>query len=495
MSRMKRSMWFVIVIASGTAMGACGDDGGVGHLPDARPPPDTGGGELPPPRVTVSVTLGSMPVMGQIVYFQNHDSTLVSEAQTNSGGNAAGVVDEGGFVTVIEPTPLFAEVEVTTRLATFTGVKPLDELHLDITPLGSLGAPVTFNVSVPNEQVGNTYTLYSTCGTADLGRGNSPAVAGAVVAAPLTASVTLLGCSGTADLLVLSTDVDGQLTGWQYQPDVTLAAGADVGFTGAYLPPVDTTFTYTNLAASSTGLTVERELRTARGSLYRSGQVTASPSGTMATVTIPMPAPAGAQAVTTTADQPATGNGRQTIVEWGAADASYLVDYAGVALHDYATRPAFEPADHAIQWTEAAGGAPDFVLGTYRANRDDNVPHDWIWRIVAPYTPGQPGSHEVRYPRLPTGFYDFNPKAGDSSSLDRLVTMKVPGGYDAARGLALDGNIPTSITGATGRIVYEEVFSPPVGVPTVGPPPGAPGAPRAKIGRTLPRGRFTPHAR
>ena len=55
----------------------------------------------------------------------------------------------------------------------------------------------------------------------------------------------------------------------------------------------------------------------------------------MATVTIPMPGPAGAQAVTTTTDQPSTGNWRQTFVEWCAADAAYVVDYAGVALRDY----------------------------------------------------------------------------------------------------------------------------------------------------------------
>jgi len=178
----------------------------------------------------------------------------------------------------------------------------------------------------------------------------------------------------------------------------------------------------------------------------------------MATVTIPMPA-----------------------VEWGAADAAYVVDYAGVALRDYATRPAFDPAAHAIKWTEAAGGAPDLVLGTYRANRDDTGSHEWIWRIVAPYTPGQSGSPEVRYPTLPAAFYDFNPKAGDVTSLERLVTMKVPGGYGAARVLALDSDIPTPIAGATGRIVYEELFAPP--------------APTAQIRRTLPRGRFTLHAR
>lgn len=483
-------MWIVIGFTVGTAIAACGGDGGAVHLGDAMPPPDVGlgGGELRPPRVNVSVTLGGMPIMGQIVYFQNHDSTLVSEAQTNIGGNTAGVVDDGGFVTVIEPAPLFDVPAVTTRLVTFAGVKPLDELHVDISPLSLVPAPVTFNLTVPNEQLGNTYTLYSTCGTQDLGLGNVQARAGAATAATLTASVTLAGCNGMADMLVVSTDASGQLVGWQYQPDVAVADGAGVALTGGYLAPVATTFTYTQISPSSTGLGVQRELRTARGSLYRTGQVTAPASGTMATATIPMPAPAGAQAITTTTDQPSTGIGRQAIVEWGAADPSYLLDYAGVALHDYATQPTLDTATHAIRWTEAAGGAPDFVLGTYHADRDDaGVPHEWFWRIVAPYAAGASGSAAVQYPTLPADFYDFNPKAGDVTSLDRLVTMKVPGGYDAVRGHAFESDIPTDVTGATGRIVYEELLSPPLALQ---PTPAA-----RPISRTLPRGRFTPHAR
>jgi hypothetical protein len=480
-------MWFATMIAVGTSIGACGDDGGVGDLVDA-PPLDTGGPELPPPRVTVSVTLGSMPVMGQIVYFQNHDSTLVSETQTNIGGNAAGLIDYGGFVTVIEPTPLLVDMPaVTTRLVTFVGAKTLDILHVDVTPLSAIAAPVTFNLTVPNEQLGNTYTLYSSCGTRDIGRGNGPVRAGVVAAVTLTTPVTLTGCNGMADMLVVGTNAAGQLVGWQYQPDVAVADAGDVTFTGEYLPPIDTTFTYTQVSPSSSGLGVQRELRTARGSLYRTGQVTAISDGVMATVTIPMPGPAGAQAITTTTDQPRTGNGRQTIVEWGAAGPSYLIGYGQVALHDYATKPTLDVATHAISWTEGAGDTPDFVLATYRADRNDVVPHEWIWRVVAPYAKDPSGSVRVPYPRLPTNYYDFNPKAGDLTLLDRLVTMKVPGGYDAARANAFASDIPTDVVGATGRIVYEELFSPPLAVQQ---------APATRpISRTLLRGRFTPHAR
>jgi hypothetical protein len=471
---MKRSAWFAIGVA--VAIGACGDDKGAGELIDAPLPPDGSVSELPPPRVAVSVTLGGMPAMGQIVYFQRRDSTLASESQTNSGGNAAGVVDDGGFVTVIEPAPLAALPSVTTRLATFSGVKPLDELHVDVTPLPSPGTPITFTVTVPDEQVGHTYTLASSCGTQGLGRGN-------VGATTLSAPVTLTGCNGMADLLVLATDAGGQLTGWQYRPDAAVGDGMAVAFTGAYLPPVGTTFTYTNLPASS-GLSVERELRSARGSLYRTGPVAAPLAGTMATVTTALPAPAGVQAVTTTIDQPTTGNARQTIVEVGAAGASYLIDYPGVALRGYATQPALDPASHAITWTEGAGHAPDFVLATYRTDRNDAVPHTWFWRIAAPYVAGQTGTAKVLYPALPATLYDFGAKPGDVTAIERLVAVTVPGGYDAARGLALDSDLPVPVDGMTGRIVYQELVVPP-----------APARAIAPIGRTLPRGRFTLPAR
>src|SRR5512140_626614 len=159
--RMKRSAWLAMGVTVGMALGACGDNGGGGHLADA-PPSDGSGPELPPPRITVTVTLGGMPAAGKIVYFQNHDSTLASETQTNSGGNAAGVIDDGGFVTVIEPDPL-SLITVPTQLATFVGVKAPDHLYVDVSPLGAAGAAITFNLTVPNEQVGNTYTLYSSC--------------------------------------------------------------------------------------------------------------------------------------------------------------------------------------------------------------------------------------------------------------------------------------------------------------------------------------------
>lgn len=470
--RMKRSAWFAIGIAASIA--ACGDDRGAGTI-DAPGPPDGSVSELPPPRVALSVTLGGMPEPGQIVYFQRRDSTLASESQTNIGGNAAGVVDDGGFVTVIEPVPLAALPSVTTRLATFSGVKPLDELHVDVSPLVAPGAPITFPVTVPDEQAGHTYTLASSCGTQGLGGGGG----GATLSAP----VTLTGCNGTADLLVLATNAGGQLVGWQYRPDVTVGDGVPVAFTGAYLPPVSTTFSYMNVPSSSGGLSVERELRSARGSLYRTGPVVAPLAGTMATVTIALPAPAGAQAVTTSSDRAATGNARQTVVDVGAAGASYLIDYPGVTLRGFATTPALDLATHAIMWTEGAGHAPDFVLATYRTDRNDAVPHTWFWRIAAPYASGT-GTAKVLYPALPTTLYDFGPKPGDVTAIERLVTVTVPGGYDAARGLALDSDLPVPAAGVTGRIVYQELVVPP--------PPAQAIAP---IGRTLPRGHFTLPAR
>lgn len=464
---MKRWTWLAVgVLGMGSA--ACGDDGGRGRLADAPLPTDGQSPEQPaPPAVTVTVTLLGAPAAGQTVYFQSADSMLVREAKTASDGTASAQLDLGGFVTVIEPDPPQAgSGALRTRLATFAGVKPGDALHLDVAAPGTAGAQVKFDVSVPNEQLGNDYSLFSSCGQAFLGRGNSPlrgpggARANAVVAVPVTQSVTLSGCSGTADLLVTSSDASGNLTGWQYKAGVAVADGVPVSFTDAYQAPVDTTFHYTQVSATSTGLTAQRELRTARGSLYVSPRVQAASSGAEASVTIAMPAPAGAQAVTTSIDQPTSGHGRQTIVEWGPAGASYDLAYGDVALSSFTTLPAVDAAGHAITWTEQAGRAADFVLATYSGSRTDQTGvHAWTWRIVAPYAAGQA---RLVYPVLPTTLYDVNPRADDQLTVDRLTTADVPAAYDAVRALALNLDVPASRIGAAGKTIYEDVFSPPV---------------------------------
>jgi hypothetical protein len=458
--------------------GGCNDDNKVGQLPDAPPPPpDAPLDMVPTSPVTITVTDLGDPLMGVTVYFQEADSMLVRAAQTDAGGKASAVLHAGGFVTVVQvtlpqPVRAGAAFEVPpgpdSQLHTFAGVKPGDDLHLDLEPVTPETADITFDLTVPDEQLSRTYTLYSSCGTQELQRPASRGLAGRRAAglgsgaATLTATVTLTGCGATADMLVVSSGGEPNAGTWLYQPAVAVADGVPVDLTdAAYQDATDVTFKYNSVAPVIDSLTVQRELRSSHGSL---GLVTNLPPATrdidtaIASVTGPLPGAAGLLAVTTTVDQPNAGNGQQTFVEWGGTG-DYTIDYSAVALHGYASLPGADVGSHEITWSEAGGGvAPDFMVGSYQLDRiGDNGLNTWTWQIVAPYTAGQAS---LTYPVLPATIYDYNPAANEQPRVQQLTTVKAPGGYDAFRAHAftLDVDPSRAITGATGRIVFERMF-------------------------------------
>jgi hypothetical protein len=481
--------------------GGCNDSSSVGHLPDARPAPDAALDapiDLPPPApVTITVTQGGDPVMGLTVYFQESDSTPVRSMQTGVNGKAGAVMHAGGFVTVVQLFPVQpvragapseAPPGPRSDLTTFAGVKEGDDLHLDLDPVTPEATAITFDLSVPNEELGRTYTLYSSCGGPQkIGIGQGPVQAGqraagasAAAATPVTGSVTLAGCGGVADMLVIGTDAETQ--SWLYKPAVAVADGVPVALTDAYQDSPDVHFTYTGVAPTINSLFWERELRSGRGSLFFTGMQEAPRDVDTAMSTMILPGPAGLLAVTMTIDAPTTGHGQQRFLEWGG-DGDYTLDYSAAALHGYASTPSAEVGSHVIQWTEAGGGvAPDFVFGSCDLQRfDDNGLNTWSWQIVAPYTAGQA---KLTYPVLPTTIYDYNPAAEERPKVQRLTTVKAPGGYDAFRAHAftLDRDPSSAITGATGRIVSEVMFEPRVETDRAAPR-------RALSGRSVPRKR------
>jgi len=442
----------VLACAGVAGGGGCNEDGKLGHLPDARPV-DGPLVEDPPPPVIVTVTRDGSPAMGRTVYFQSADSSLVAEIMTGTDGRASALMGNGGFVTVIEPEPGVAVI------STFAGVRSGDQLHLDLAPPAST-PPITFTLSVPNEAVDNTYTLYSSCGQADLGIGHRLS-GGVAVAVPVEQPVTLSGCNGTADMLVVSTDAGGQIVGWLYRTGIAVAQGVPRALAGEYEPATEMSFTYTSVPARVGSLDVRRELRSARGKLFtsKSFPATVDKATSTAVTKITVPTPPNVQGITTAVDQSTTGHGQQTFVEWGAAASGpYSLDYGLVALRGYDAYASFDPANRAILWTETDGGIePSFVLGQYHAQRDDatEVNH-WVWRIVAPYVAHQP---KLSVPRLPTTIYDFNARVDDQALVDRLTAMRVQGGYEAARPHAF-ADLPVELLGATGRIVLENLFTP-----------------------------------
>lgn len=465
--------------------GACGDDGDNGQLadappftPDARvidgaPGIDTAPGidaagidapdidaPPPPPGATVTVTLGGVPVQGQTVYFQRPDSTLTATVLTGANGVAASPVQAGDFVTVIDPlSSVPTAIGATAHLSTFAAVQPGDHLFVDVPVETAQGASVQFTINVPDEQQGYDYVLYSTCGSASIGRSSVPdgrkrparGRKASAIATPLSATVELFGCGGTADLLVVGSDRDGFAHSWAYQPGVALVADGTIDV-ASYQPAVDQSYTYTRQNHTN-AVAVARELRTARGSLYTAGGSVFFEGDTGST-TIPMPTPAGVVAITTSTDELSFGFSQSTVIEWGA-NTDYTLDFSAIGLHPYGDAPSIDTATHAVTWPAAvAGQTPQVTLTTIQVGRTDEAGrHDWTWDLVAPWSEGA-----ATYPVLPTTLFDFNAGNSDEPFVQRLTTAQVPGGYAATRPRVFAGDLAGGVAGASGQIVIEDMF-------------------------------------
>jgi hypothetical protein len=172
-----------------------------------------------------------------------------------------------------------------------------------------------------------------------------------------------------------------------------------------------------------------------------------------ATVALRRAAIPGAKAVTRTVFFNG-GLGDHQVEDWGPIGA-YTFNGANVLLHEFATRPEYNLETRAFTWTVLPGAAPDLAIARgYFSRSDGKSQQGWTWEIVVPYS-----GTAVAYPVLPGPDAKYNPVAAtDSVELDRVLTAKVPGGYDAIRATALSQDPRQAITGATGRIVTEEVY-------------------------------------
>jgi hypothetical protein len=460
----------VVLVALVTA--ACGEEATQGPLPDAPVPtvdaraidsaPDIDAAppiDRPPPGVTVTVTVGGVPSPGQLVYFQSHDSPTMVGAITDTDGVATGMVQAGDFVTVIDPlSPV--EIGGPVHLSTFAGVRPGDHLLRDVPVPVTQGDSIRLTITIPDEQQGYDYVLYSTCGSTPIARGSAPtarargATRSVSAAPPLTALVQLFGCDDTEDLLVVGSDSEGRPHSWQYRPNVALTPGRMVTIE-SYEPIADQTYAYTALAGTSQ-VAVTRELRTGQGTLY-SVSTHVAVEGTAGSIRLPMPTPAGVVAVTTSTDVVPSSVSQATVIDWGA-NTDYALDFAAADLHDYRAAPGFDVASHAVQWTSAAEGQiPALTISSLHVQRiDAGGPHVWTWDLVAPWTEGA-----LAYPVLPTTRFDFNPGATDEVAVERLTTAKVPGGYDAVRRRVFAGDLKARVVGASGQIVLQDLVANP----------------------------------
>lgn len=423
-------------------LAACGDDG-VHHLADAPPAPDGTVVDAAPAQVSVLVTDNKVPVADATVYFQGPDSSLVTSAMTGVDGTARAVMPAGGFVTVISPRPsAFGVIVISDRLSTFAGVKPGDELHLELAtdrPITS----VTIDVIVPDDPGAARYDLYTTCGQAQL----------TTTTPPTPTQVFLAGCAGVADMLVVTFDANGQPLRSLYRPAQPVSNGASIVLTGTYVNMAPMALSVTASPAWVGSYNAELVLASARGPLfsgYGSLEVAGPP------VSIAMPVAAGttiAQRTHVYPVQPAIQ--RQTILDWGLPLADHTVNAGATLLRPFETRPTFDPATRTVAWTEGTGKAADLVRVEYSTYRDGVPAHAWTWQMVAPAGT----SAQVTFPILQgDAAAAFTTVETDSFGVGELETVAIAGGYDGIRAHALAQRLDAVPPGATGQLTYQQLY-------------------------------------
>jgi len=152
-----------------------------------------------------------------------------------------------------------------------------------------------------------------------------------------------------------------------------------------------------------------------------------------------------------------TQHGEQVVLDWGPWSPSYALDVGSALLRAYAGAPSYDLAKRAIvRDVGSAGVSPDSVRAALRVYRPA-IPEgtSWRWSIVMPDS-GAP----LVFPALPAlDGRDFNPGAADTVTFSELTSVKSPGGYAAFRQLGF-GDVLKLVSGASGRVVVQRLFTP-----------------------------------
>ena len=458
----RREMRSTLSFLTFSLLAACSDSG-TNHLADAAPGLDGHGSadaaiDGPALPVRLTVTLNGAPAEGVKTYFLNADSSVVSNTLTASDGTASAVMAAGGSVTAIEPLqPAAFAVTVTERsLDTFAGVKPGDDLHLDLGGFGQQPPPVTFDVVVPSDPAASHYQLNTPCGNVSIDPAAPPATGGPNP----PVSVTLTGCPATADVTVETLDTNFAPISSILVTSAALVNGNPLTVGGAYVAVGVTTATYTNIPADMTFIDTNKAMLGAQGEIFTNnvGISVGSGSGT-ATVHVPFPASAQVAGdtqvvVTNPGTQPATFD-RQHFIDWGPASDTFTLDVGADLLQHYATAPALDVATNTVEWTPSATGlAPDAVRASVFVSRSTSTAQDnWFWLIAAPGS----ATGAIRYPTLPTDVFDFAPQSTDTVFLQDATTAQLPGGYDAIRAHVFTQSLfRLAAAGTTGHVALAQ---------------------------------------
>jgi hypothetical protein len=430
------------------AAAACGDDGSH-QLPDAPPPPDAAIDAAPDAPVTLTITVGGEPVEGIDVYFLNPDNSLAAKVATNAQGVASAIVEAGGSVTAVDPAPPAPAERLGVAhgapsknpfFRTFAGVKPGDALQMAFRGY-DYKAPA--RVMVPIFPGADSYEVHSSCAptyyTSSSGSASSP-----------EAYLYYDRCDTITDIIVEALS-EGTKLAWFHKSNLSITSDELIDLTGETyaekLPEV--TFTVTNIPSSTWSIDYDTYLLSNGGTpIWERTWVYKEIVEGTATDTFPRVPVANTTALFhaylwSDATQ-------HRLLSWGASATTASINAGARMLPSYETGPELDFDTNELSWTATQGQTPDFVFASIYVAQGKGPWYDW--EIVAPYD-----GPSVTFPKLPDGVVPFVPDQDTWFGLDRVVTAKVSGGYDAVRPKALDalsgwGEVSDLVSGPSGQI-------------------------------------------
>jgi hypothetical protein len=430
-------------------LAACGDDDPVRHLDGGI---DSKVSDVDAPNVqpvTLTITSDGEPQAGVRVYFQNPDSSLISNTLTDESGVATALMPNGGFVTSIDAFGTRVPAGGPRReVHIYAGVKPGD--HLNLTDPGFDSQTVTITGPIDTTAGVTNYEMSSPCGrmrVANPGSAGGPPVWNASLDRPCP----------TTDFLLTSLDDANQIVHWAYVPNVTVGETIDLSEAALTNSPTTKTYSLDNAEAWGSQAYVRQVLASSHGAVEEFLNIAFDPNINLLLATsIGLPSFPNAIDIVDVSAAPNV-DAEHHLLDWGAFATSYTVDVAARALPEV-SEPIVDPALHQLTWTQAIGGAsPDFV--TARASVSRSEPSFRTWQVWL----AAPAGTAIGLPTLPTDVADLNINEADDVFVSNLNLGKVPGGYDAVRAnifdLAFavsDGRSPTTfITSASGSATLE----------------------------------------
>ena len=380
--------------------------------------------------VAVRLTAGGEPVVGVRVWFQTAESRLVQESFTDATGYAASYMENGGFVTLVDPFGSRFEEPFHTQLYTIANVVRGEELVVH-----SSAGPSAVSRMVVKPRVhpdATSYHLLSSCNFDQI---------------PTDEPIALIGCKPFETMIVVAeSDPIDRMLGAVIREGVPVDDGSILDLTGEpYMPITEHTNRYENLPPGIVAIAAGRTLLETRTLVPVDGLgpvVNGRADYKVSTIDL------GDRPVIVTTDyQISSSSIAHRVHDWGHVE-PVIHDAATILLPPFDQLARIDAATHSVSWSTSA----DADVATTMLSCADENEVQWMWRIVSPFA-----ANGQALPRVPDT--SFQLRATDSCQLTHVEIARVTGGYSAVRARLFSQDRLHLVTGDAGRAV---IYRPPL---------------------------------